>query len=345
MKTKNNTLYIGPYRQRDLVGLWSQSILLNIYDNPNVNIFSRPIYLDTKYGAGAVSDIVQSIENKRIDKHDTYQTVIHHVPLDYATPIDNIDNNIIIPILDDQELSDIHYQTLLRYKKIYVDNKQDYIKLIQFGNSKLNKTTVSINYEKYLSVRNKATFDMGVLRCTKKIYTITNYSQNIRTINQIIRAYIQNIKYAITNNLSLILFVLDIEPSEKVILDRFITECYEASGSQYAINRVVIAPITSDINNIYIAHNTGDIYVSLTDYGSDTLNTKIAQGLKKDIISFEHQYYLSFTNRLNQLTNSLSIARPDDVISNAMRNFMNNGVILSDNTKQKTQPIHTLSIV
>lgn len=340
----NNTLYIGPYRQRDINGLWAHSLLINLYDNSELDLYARPIYINPESATNSISRIVADIEAKTKQKDTKYNTIIQHVPLSYAQVIDSIDSNIIIPILDDQQLSDKNYNKLIEFNKIYVDNKQDYIKLTQFSNSKINKKITTISYEKYLSNTNKTKFDMGLFNHTKKLYHISNYSQNTKAIHQIIAAYINNIKYAIINNISLILFVLDINLSEKDMLDKFIQNCYEASGCLQAVNRIVVAPITSDINNLSIAHNTGDAYISLCDYGSDTINTKLATGLKKEVVLFEHKYNLSFNDKFGKVGGSLYISKADDIINNAMKNFMSNGYIYKDHIKQKNNPIHTLSL-
>lgn len=339
----NKTLYIGPYRQRDPIGLLSQSMLINLDENATIDLYARPIYLDPEYNTNAIADTVSKIELK--SDNTEFDTIIQHLPIDYAQRIDCIKNNILIPILDDQELSDDYYNKLIKFNKIYIDNKQDYIKLTQFSGPKLTKIVSLVDYQKHLIVKNNGKFDIGVLNNTKKLYHITNYKQNIRSVHQIILSYIKNIKYSIVNNLSLILFVLDVNQSDKSILDKFITRCYDDAGCKYAVNRIVIAPITSDINNICIAHNTGNAYISLNDYGSDSINIKLANNLKKDIISFEHKYHLSFSNRFNITQDYLSIARSDDVVNTSIRNYMSNGSLLTDHIKTKqTSILNTLNL-
>jgi glycosyltransferase involved in cell wall biosynthesis len=68
-----NILYVGPYKQKDSMGMTSQSYIKALMSNSNNNITTRPIFLN-----GTSSEIDQDIMSCEKSLYDYYDVVIQH---------------------------------------------------------------------------------------------------------------------------------------------------------------------------------------------------------------------------------------------------------------------------
>jgi hypothetical protein len=92
--------------------------------------------------------------------------------------------------------------------------------------------------------------------------------------------------------------------------------------TKYSINRVIIAPITSDLNNIYAAHKSGDVFIDAVDYGSNSINLKIANSLKKNIIKIDPDYIFSLTDGSNKINQAGSLKISSQTINSSIKKYL-----------------------
>jgi len=311
----NNILYIGPYRQRDIDGLWSTALIQNMLSDRSKNIALRPIFLDNKCAIKNIDKSLCNQENICLSKIDT---VIQHVPLNKARVIDSVDRNILVPIMSTNLVPKDVIDQLLRFDGILVDNKPDSIR-ISHSYPSLQKLVKNIDYVFDVDSSYKAGFNIGLLNNSEKLYMICNYKTNVRAIYDTIVSFIGNIR---SKDIVLVLFTLDISPSEKAELEKFIKEAYNSMDTKYSINRVVVAPITSDLNNIYAAHKSGDVFIDVVDYGSNSINLKIANSLKKNIIKIDPDYIFSLTDDSNKINQVGSLKISSQTINNSIKKYL-----------------------
>lgn len=332
-----NILFIGPYRQRNLDGIWSRALAHNIINTASTNVRTRPIFIDYDSSISDLDAVLTAAEEQTVI--DSIDTVIQHVPIDMASPIDAVKQNILIPILDPNIIPQYRItDTISRFDKILVDNKADALKIAQ-NYPILNPITKNIDYTFEISSNIKTRFNIGLLNKSTALYMALNYKQNSRLIYDIIVSFIANIEH---HNKILALFMLDISVSEKQELENFINQAYKAMDMPYSINRVVVLPITSDTNNLYTAHATGDIFIDAIDTGSNSINLKIAQSLKKLIIKFDNNFIFSLTNNSNQISKLGSIKLSSQSINHSIRYYLENESIYQISSLFKTQHINKL---
>lgn len=278
-KNKSNlgsTLYVGPYRQRDALGIWSNTLLHNYIDT-GANIQARPIYLNDKYAISVVDQDILKCESKN---NTNFQTIIQHVPISAAQAIPCIDTNILIPIIDDKVPSEEAIDELQQFDILLIDTKLNYHKLHTYCPS-LRSKIKTITYDlPNITIQNNI-FSFGVYDVFDKLYFIGNYTNNKNSIETLIQSFLSNISYQDT---CLVLFMTDITESEKIELEKFIQKTHQNLGTVFTINKVVVAPILSNINNICIAHNSGNTFIDIENTGSCAINQKIAIAFNKKVI-------------------------------------------------------------
>lgn len=329
----NNILYIGPYRQRDIDGLWSTAIVQNILTGPSNNVVLRPIFLDNKY---AIQNIDNNLLVREQIKLSKINTVIQHVPLDKACVINSIDKNILIPIVNTNLVSKDSIEKISKFDAVLVDNKSDSIRISQ-SYPALQKLIKHIDYIFDVDASYKGGFNIGLLNNSEKLYMVCSCKNNLRAIYDTIVSFIANVR---SRDVILVLFTLDISPSEKAELDKFINEAYKNMGIGHSVNRVIIAPITSDLNNIYAAHQSGDIFIDVIDHGSNSINIKIANSLKKNIIKIDTDYIFSLTDGTNSISYTGSLKISSQAINNNIKKYLESHQVQNLTSLFKTQHIN-----
>lgn len=328
---KNNILFIGPYRQRDINGLWARALAHNIIGSAN-NSKLRPIFIDPKYA-------IQQIDSKLIEHEkvslDHIDTVIQHVPIEQASVIQAVRKNILIPIIGSDLVDKHHMQQLAKFDSIFIDNKYDSIRMSQ-AYPALQKLYKNIDYIFEIDSTSFATFNTGLFNHSQKLYMVCDYKPNIRTIYDIIVSFVAHIR---SKDIALILFLLDISAQEKTEIEAFIRETYKAMDLPYSIGRVVVAPITSDLNNIYAAHKSGDVFIDAIDYGSNSINMKIASGLNKKILKIDSEYIFGLVNSSNHISRRGSLKLSSQAINNGIKRYMETLSPINSTSLFKTQHI------
>ena len=157
-----NSLYIGPYRQIDNLGILSR-LYLQDFSSVSSKIMSRPFYLSMhpKYLGGQLNS-ENNIEN--ID------TIIQNLPIDMLVS-DYKKTNIAIPIIGNKRFSDKDIAKLNKFNYVLVDDPYSYEEL----SSKLNNAFFikpNISYEKIKLAAGNKRFNLSIHNHYKKVYKI-----------------------------------------------------------------------------------------------------------------------------------------------------------------------------
>jgi hypothetical protein len=159
----------------------------------------------------------------------------------------------------------------------------------------------------------------------------------MRSVYDIIVSFIANIR---SKNIVLVLFALDISPSEKSQLEGFIEETYKSMGIDYTVSRVMIAPITSDLNNICAAHRSGDVLIDAIDYGSNSINIALANSLGKSVLKIDTSYHFSLTSSSNKISHYGSFKLSSDIVNVSIKNYIENKNLTHSTSLFKTHNIN-----
>jgi hypothetical protein len=279
-----NILYIGPYRQKDAIGLTSLNILVNLLQSKH-SVSAKPIYFN-KNSITISDDNILEAENKRLDHYDL---VIQNVTPDQAIKINSVSSNILIPILNEQILSKKNLETLSQFDLILTDTKVSYNKLCSY--KKIANKVKTYDYQLIsVDIQNNL-FDIGLLNLNKKLYFIGNYQGNVENIYNICNAFIKNIY---NHNFSLVLFIANLNQENKNKLDNIINQIYDNYNIKYTINKIAIIAIDYSLESMFVAHKTGDIYIDIQDEHTNSMNVKIANLFNSKVIEFnaeDNEYY------------------------------------------------------
>ena len=320
-----NILYIGPYRQKSLAGLTSLFILMNLLKNKKHKISSRPIYLDKE---PINQDIVEDIIKAEREQYDSYDVIIQHTTPDMSIKINAVKKNIIILINNEEILSDDVLEKLAGFDSILVDNKITY-NLYKEYYPKISSKLTTYDYDLLIPPMQLSQFDVNPFEITKKLYFIGDYKDNINNIYNLCNAFIKHSANCV-DEYSLILYLFNMDTRIKQNITNNINEIYSSYGIKYAINRIMIAPIDCNLQNIITAHNTGSIFINISESNSNSLNYKICNSLNKKILDFNDTDYTFEFTRNNRITDKrclgISCGSIDNKINNrSARSFLKLG--------------------
>lgn len=309
-----NTLYIGPYRQIDNVGILSR-LYLQDFNTVSKSLMSRPIYLDnqSKYIAGQLE------YEKDISDIDT---IVQNVPISMLVP-EQLKSNIAIPIVGNKKFSDKEKQILAKFDYVLIDDPLAY-ELLSADLENVFFIKPDISYEKLKLAAGNKRFNLGIHNHYKKIYLVADYNNNVDLIDTIILQFSSLLsKY---RNLSLILFLSGMDQQASTLLESKIRTIYEKFGLKTDTIHIIMIASELDEESHIIAHNTGDILLNLNDFPRNSLNFYLAESLNKKVLDLSDVPHCSVVYRNNTYFNDgVSIADPCG-LSNAIENIitMNN---------------------
>jgi hypothetical protein len=298
-----NILYIGPYRQNDIHGWTDHQIINHLALNNKFNIRCCPIYHQMTDILDITDPNIIRAENNKITNFDV---IIQRADPKYLIKINKIQKNIAIPILNPEIPDKQTLDNLSMFDSVLTDSKLAFNKLNSYS-SKLAKKIKNFDYNLSLESITKNKFNLGILNFTKKIYFIGNYKQNLTNIENICKAFIAHSK---SKEYSLLLFLTNLDIQSKNNLEAMIKRYYSLHKINYTINRIIIIPIESTIENIGIAHQTGDFYLDIQDECSNTFNVKLATALGKNIIQYniEDMYFVFDHNTVSKSSGFMELS-------------------------------------
>jgi hypothetical protein len=321
-----NTIYLGPYRDNTINGVWSYNILSSLLKYPTHNFTCRPIYLESsnvstrnpRNNDGAISAAEHMVQSR-------YDCMIQHTDPEHIVCNKSL-KNICIPIIDSKFLSNKAINNLKNCDLILVDNPLNFQKLStvlgQTSNIELFQYQVDINY-------GNDTYDFGPYTYMKKMYMIANYVLNSDLYNDLLIDFIiLTQKY---ENLCLVLFVVDSSDSIQEI-QKIVDKIYESLNISTSLKKICIIPILPTIENLISCHKICDMYLNINDDIRSTANAAYAYALNKSTVEHHH---LSF--QMTPIRNGRISPNWYDVPSNQsiMTSIQN---ILSNPTKGQFSP-------
>ena len=250
-----NSLYIGPYRQVDNLGILSR-LYLQDFASISSKMMSRPVYLNIhpKYLGGQL-DSENNIEN--------LDTIIQNLPIDMLVS-DYKKTNIAIPIISNKRFSPKDIAKLNKFNYVLVDDPCAYEELS--SNLNVNVFFIKPNIHNHY----------------KKVYLVADYSSNVDLIDTIILQFSSLLSKH--RNLSLVLFLSGIDQQTSSLLESKIRTIYEKFSLRTDTMHIIMIASELDEESHVVAHNTGDIFLNLNDFPRNSLNFYLAEALNKPVL-------------------------------------------------------------
>jgi len=318
---KLNVLYIGPYRENSLVGLFSSNILVNLYKNNKLQITNLPIFLTYSIDENIIDSIKQH-ENKSTNKYDIY---IQHTYIDECLAINTIDKNIAIPILKNNNLSRIEINNLKNFHSIIVNSSIDYYKITQYAELK-NKVKMfdydTANISKDVLKNKNKKYNLQQLGFYDNLYFIGSYSNNATTIESLCYSFMDNMLY----NKYLLLLFLEINKEESHALNQKIQNIYKENNLKLKTNPIIIISHENNKNNYVMPHLSGNLFVDISFDHGNSLHHKVAKILNKPILCIDknHFKYLAANNNKYLLSGFTQIDYTEIKSKLRISNILNN---------------------
>lgn len=268
-----NSLYIGPYRQVDNLGILSR-LYLQDFASISSKMMSRPVYLNMhpKFLGGQL-DSENNIEN--------LDTIIQNLPIDMLVS-DYKKTNIAIPIISNKRFSPKDIAKLNKFNYVLVDDPCAYEELSSNLNVNVFFIKPNISYEKIKLAAGNKRFNLGIHNHYKKVYLVADYSSNVDLIDTIILQFSSLLSKH--RNLSLVLFLSGIDQQTSSLLESKIRTIYEKFSLRTDTMHIIMIASELDEESHVVAHNTGDIFLNLNDFPRNSLNFYLAEALNKPVL-------------------------------------------------------------
>jgi len=268
-----NILYVGPYRQDNFYGLYSQAVIQDLGSKHNLKL--RPIfYNSSQIQRETLPNIFPQLENQTLESYDC---LIQHVALQDILYTNAFKRNIVIPIIDHE-----YDDGLISNKGVdefFLDSDCENIPLPE---QKVKKFELNLDF----SVDKNQIFDIGPLIATRKLYFVGDYQDNIDIILSTIRSFVY-LNNFLDTDISLALFVFNISAQEIQQIKEYIKKVYGVFGYKFIVDKISITPLSMNIQNILSAHNSGNIFLNLNTHACNAINSVIATSLSKEVVDFE----------------------------------------------------------
>lgn len=326
-----HSLFVGPYRQNNLTGLTSLSILHHIASNMSAehslccrNIYVESVNVDSK---NALCETFTELE--RSSKRP--KVIIQNVPLD-SIYLNRSIYNICIPIIQNRNIHTSQLIRLAACNKILVDNAYTHQLL-----SPLIPNNIHFVQYNPVIMNQSQSLNIGVYQHTKKLYFIGKYAHNKDLLYDLILAFIVSLSRY--DQMSLLLFLTDTTHKETETLSSSIKQIYSDLNMSNILNKVVIIPTPSDFASINNCHKTGDIYLCINDDQKNALNINYAKYHNNSIIDWSSLIY-EYTYRRNNIIDSMGFHSPlQSSIVSALSDHQNDKTVNPNNISQPIEQI------
>lgn len=324
-----NTFYIGPYRQKNLNGCLSNSIVEYLLSKKPAKetLTVRPIYLEKNIKP---RDCTKEIIDAEKDIAENYDLVIQNATIDALIPIYSM-RNYFMPITSNANLSNEQLSTLNNCDKILVDNIFDYAR---FSNVFGEEKTLIFDYDVKVQ-KNVKTINLGLYNHMQKMYFIGEYSKNIELIKSLVVSFILFSRNR--ENICIFFFLTDQNPSAINELKKFSEYTYKHLNITNSITRTLFLNANTEEDSINQCHKSCDIFLDLNEESRHSYNRKYAKAYGNYVIGAESlEFYSNATN--NGLINENGFSVPTQIsIMRAMEN-----VTTRQNTEINKHKLETL---
>jgi hypothetical protein len=322
-----NILYLGPYKQKTVLGLTSQIIVLNLLNSKKVKVSCIPLFLDFNK-ITPEENIHKSIIESQNNHFNDYDCVIQHVPIASATPIDAVSKNILLPIISSSDYK-IDINALKRFDKILVDNPKDYKKLSEYKQIK-NKISV-YDYSVSFSSNDESKIDLGIINFYKKLYYVGDYSTNKDNIHKLCNSFASHSK---RDQHTLLLFLSYLTKPQKDEIESYIHKIHQLCNKNLP-PKINVIGIDTDMGTLSLIHRTGDVFIDLNDDCTNTLNTKISKIYNKSLLTFDiNDYEFKYENNGKFYLDGFSVVSEESISDKISKYLYNNTVDNISHTKK-----------
>lgn len=273
-----NILYIGPYRQENIVGYESLNFLLDLYDTEH-SIVARSVFYERSQAKHnpIILNILNKLETYR--ENIKYDLLIQHGDINSITYSSKIPKHIYWPIINNivPDTGSIEKYKILEKYGFYIYKN----KITQFILEHIDikrQIFVPQHISKYLiSNQNLAKFNLGIYQRYQKYYTVVDKSDE-HIIKNLIVSFIRRFNQ---QDKILMICIHNVTQDILEMYNTFIKNIYALFKINYSITKILIMPIDNTLDSILYAHNTGDIFIDT----HQNLHYGLANKFKKTIIT------------------------------------------------------------
>lgn len=300
-----NILYIGPYKNNNILYNSSEDIIYGINNNSKIkDLTIRPLYL-YEYNVNSTNLILANLSSKKLKPY--YDIIIQHAPIEMiVNPHSLCDKSVLIPLFSKILGSNEYYEKLQCSDEVYTDS----IDFTELLNHRLKIDAKTFSYSGIYDNNNEAPA-FSVYENTIKFYSIfQEYDEDIfyKTIHAFYQSFGNN------DDISLIiLFNSKNKNTIDTITEKFseIKKFLGIKSNIFNVQIVIKEMSFEEINNI---HKKCNIYIDIDITNKySKINRYLAQQNAKKIIIEENlvsdiEIYEKDRNQYYPLTgvNSLS---------------------------------------
>jgi len=307
-----NTFYIGPYRQKNLTGCLSNSIIeyLAAKKPSSETLTARPIYLEKNAKTRDCGKAIVDAEKTLVDNYDL---VIQNSTLEALVPIPNV-KNYFMPITSNKNFSNEELVTLHNCDKILADNIFDYSRFSSiFGEQK----TVLFDYDVKIP-RDINPINLGLYNHMQKLYFIGDYAKNIELIKSLVVSFVLFSRSR--ENICIFFFLTDQNTSSINELKKFSEYTYGHLKITNSITRTLFLNANIEEESINQCHKSCDIFLDLNDDCRNSYNRKYAEAYGNYVIGLEDLDFFSIATN-NGMINENGFSTPTPIsLMKAMEN-------------------------
>lgn len=327
-----DSLFIGPYRQNNINGYWSNNLLHRIYENKpsNVKLIARNTYIDSlTISDNSKNPLINDLELYREDLNIT--SIVQHVPVDAIYLSQQVESNICFPILTNKILKQESIDRLNLCTKIIVEN--------QFAYSYLSQLLPRVYLIENTFNNNVLAqdIDLGIYSRTIKMYFIGSYSSNRDIIFDLILTFVL---FSLRNdNMSLIIYLIDGNNQEIEHIKSFTKNIYDSLKISNIFPKVLPVSIPANISNIINCHKTGNIFLNINDDSRHYFHSSLAKHFGNntlELIDLEHEYRIM---RNDNIADSGFICPTQAGLATMMENIVNDTVTTKQNETHRLEDL------
>jgi hypothetical protein len=317
-----NALYIGPYREKSILGLSSRNHIYSLRNKCSLTI--RPIFLSDNVTIPEIDQELLDLEQK-IFLRKKYDFIVQYAPIDYIIPFNLVSNKNycipIIPYIKNNYMNTTYSRVLKTFNMILFDSQYD----STFIKNNTNLNSKNIKSFRYSETITDATKPEKLIKNKKyKFYTFIS-KENIQDIKRYISAFIL-LKKKI--NLSM-LFMVCYDKNIVQEINKHISLLQQSTKLYYMNNYIkplVINCFESEILGVHEAFDCCLDFRRFTNYG---LNSDLPKLYNNSIISNDN---MDINQDLNVEDNIWDI---DNIYS---------GINISDLSEKMSSSINTRPI-
>lgn len=256
-----NILYIGPYRNQDILGILSQDIIFSLESDNRINLYIQAL-IDKTIHNTKPADSILSLEKKNIFEVENYDYIIQHSTeqsVAYKSPYFNKTKFIWIPILPMFfNKTILHTESINSFDYIFIDS--EHIERM------LNKNNIRI-YNYYNSYNTQQKINLGISHNELKFYYIAPLENNEEILKSIVTGFYMAL---LSNpNIKLIIYLPDVvgNKSKTDYLSHMMKTIKNNLGIKYMNKHHFIMDLC-DISLVSAVHNSCDVLINLDCSGT-----------------------------------------------------------------------------